>query len=275
MSSTTSTTTSQQQQALVVVVEQFPCLSDNYGYLLHDATTGATAAIDTPDAVAYNKVLQSKGWTLTHIFNTHHHHDHVGGNRKLCQLYPDTQVYGPATETIPGRNTDGGLAGGDEVQLGSTTLQVLDVGGHTKGHIAYYLPQPQKAFVGDALFAMGCGRMFEGTPQQFWKSLQTLSALPPSTTLYCAHEYTVANAKFAVSVEPHNEALQRRYRDVVRLREQNLPTVPSTLQEELDTNPFLRCQDSREIQASVGIPEGEALDGAQIFAKVRLAKDRF
>lgn len=260
-----------------LLVEQFPCLSDNYGYLIHDVKTGCTAAIDTPDGAVYSKVLEEKGWTLTHIWSTHHHYDHVGGNQFLMKQFPNVKVYGPATETIPCRNTDG-LQQGDTLAFGSIAdVQILDVGGHTKGHIAYYIPSLAKVFVGDALFAMGCGRMFEGTPTQFWNSLVTLRNLPPETIVYCAHEYTAANARFALSVEPNNVALQERVTLVQQLRKDNLPTVPSTIQQELDTNPFLRCDTSEEIQHNLGVtsPPKDFADEAMIFAKVRAAKDKF
>ena len=167
-----------------LLVEQFPCLSDNYGYLIHDPSTGCTAAIDTPDANAYQEVLQSKQWKLTHIFNTHHHHDHTGGNGQLKETYKDVQVYGPSSERIPGR--DVGLSGGDSVEFGNLQADVLDVGGHTKGHIAYYFPpvegdEPGELFCGDTLFAGGCGRLFENTPTQMVDSLSKLRQLPDNT----------------------------------------------------------------------------------------------
>lgn len=162
-------------------VVQIPCLSDNYGYLLHNSDTGETAAVDTPDAKPYQSELLKRGWKLTHILNTHHHHDHTGGN--LALKTDGVKVYGPASENIPGR--DVGLKGGDEIELfGSSTVKIIDVGGHTKGHIAYYFPSDAKVFVGDSLFALGCGRMFEGTPEQNWDSLQRIRALPDDTEVY-------------------------------------------------------------------------------------------
>ena len=161
-------------------VVQIPCLSDNYGYLIHNSVTGETAAIDTPDARPYQNELVKRGWKLTHILNTHHHHDHTGGNLELKT--DDVKVYGPATERIPGR--DVGLNGGDEIEFGSSVAKIIDVGGHTKGHIAYYFPAHAKIFVGDSLFALGCGRMFEGTPEQNWASLQRLRDLPDNTEVY-------------------------------------------------------------------------------------------
>ena len=161
-------------------VVQIPCLSDNYGYLLHNSITGETAAIDTPDAKPYRNELVKRGWKLTHILNTHHHYDHTGGNLDLKT--DGVKVYGPATESIPGR--DIGLKGGDEIKFGSSVAKIIDVGGHTKGHIAYYFPSDGIVFVGDSLFALGCGRMFEGTPEQNWASLKRLRELPDNTEVY-------------------------------------------------------------------------------------------
>jgi hydroxyacylglutathione hydrolase len=176
----------------IITVAQFPCLSDNYGYLIHDSATGQTAAVDTPDASAYTNELEKRGWTLTHIFNTHHHFDHVGGNMKLKRggkgdddSAVEPVVYGPAKEAskIPG--IDRPLQDGDEFEFGSGhTVRIMDVGGHTMGHIAYYFPNQRKAFVGDSLFALGCGRMFEGTATQFWTSLKRLRDLPDDTLMY-------------------------------------------------------------------------------------------
>ena len=161
-------------------VVQFPCLNDNYGYLIHHDATGHTAAIDSPEAEPYKAELNKRGWTLTHIFNTHHHHDHTGGNMNLKNQ--GVTIYGPASEKIPGM--DVALKGGDEVEFGSTRAKIMDVGGHTRGHIAYYFQDDAKVFVGDSLFALGCGRMFEGTPEQFWASLKGLRRLPDETEVF-------------------------------------------------------------------------------------------
>ena len=204
---------------------------------------------------------------LVSLSHASSHWDHTGGNAELKK--DGVQVYGPATESIPGR--DHALSGGDSFAFGHSQVQVLDVGGHTNGHIAYVLDG--KAFVGDALFALGCGRMFEGTPSQFWASLQRLRALPDETVVYCAHEYTLSNAKFAVSVEPSNVVLQERFVEIQKLREQGLPTVPSLLGVEKATNPFLRCDVSAELRQKVGVVEGDS--DAVAFGKVRKAKDNF
>lgn len=251
-------------------VAQFPCLSDNYGYLIHDPKTGQTAAVDTPCAASYKRELEKRGWKLTHILNTHHHGDHVGGNRELKT--EGVQVYGPAADgNIPGMDVP--LKGSDALSFGGADAVVMDVGGHTSGHIAYYFPEETTAFVGDALFSLGCGRMFEGTPEQFWASLQRLRNLPDDTTIYCAHEYTESNARFAMSVEPGNSDLVKRTAEIRAKRTRGEPTVPSLMGEEKMTNPFLRGDLSSEIRKNVGAGEDE--DGATIFHKIRLGKDKF
>lgn len=255
-----------------LTVAQFPCLGDNYGYLIHDETTGQTAAIDTPCATTYQNELKKRGWKLTHIFNTHHHDDHVGGNKDLKQG-SDVKVYGPTKEQdrIPG--IDAAVGGGDSFEFGSVKTNVLDVGGHTLGHIAFYFPDENKVFCGDALFALGCGKMFEGTPDQFWTSLKGLRELPDETTMYCAHEYTAGNAKFAASVEPGNADLMKRFEQIMEQRSRGEPTVPTQLGLEKRTNPFLRVDVSEELRKNVGVTAGDS--EADAFAKVRKAKDNF
>lgn len=251
-------------------VAQIPCLSDNYGYLIHDPETGHTAAVDTPCATSYQHELTKRGWTLTHILNTHHHSDHVGGNRELKTA--GVTVYGPADDgDIPGMDVP--LKEGDIVSFGGAEATVMEVGGHTLGHIAFYFPSENTAFVGDSLFALGCGRMFEGTPRQFWASLQRMRTLPDETLIYCAHEYTESNARFALSVEPGNPDLVERVRKIRAMLERGEPTVPSLLGEEKLTNPFLRGDVSGEIRNNVGA--GKEEDGAAIFHKIRKGKDNF
>ncbi len=251
-------------------VHQFSCLSDNYGYLVHDAATGATASIDTPEADAINAALEARGWRLTHILNTHHHFDHAGGNEALKARWGCT-IIGAANDAqrIPG--IDQQVADGDVVRVGELQARVLEVPGHTSGHIAYYFADQGAAFVGDTLFALGCGRLFEGSPQQMWTSLQALMRLPDETLVYCAHEYTQSNAAFALSVEPHNDALVARAAHIDALRAQGRPTVPSTLALEKATNPFLR-PDSVEIQRNTRL-EGAPL--VEVFAETRRLKDHF
>ena len=252
---------------MTLELHQFPCLSDNYGYLLHDSASGETTCIDTPDADAYLRQSEAKGWRITHIWNTHWHPDHAGGNAAIkaatgCTIYAPQEV----AAKFP---LDVVLAGGDSVSLGDNTAQVIDVGGHTKGHIAYHLPEARLAFVGDSLFALGCGRMFEGTPEQFWASLERLRALPSDTTICCAHEYTKANSAFALHADPGNDALMDYAREIEAKRSAGEPTVPFPLARELETNPFLRADDP-DMQARWG---GEG--PAETFAAIRAGKDRF
>lgn len=253
-----------------MLIHQFPCLSDNYGFLIHDPDTGETATIDTPDAAEILKQLDAKGWRLTHIFNTHHHADHAGGNLAL-KAKTGCTIVGPRAEQqrIPG--IDKAVGEGDRVKLGTREARVFDVPGHTAGHIAYWFADEGVAFVGDTLFALGCGRLFEGTPEQMWSSLSKLAALPPDTKVYCAHEYTQSNARFALTVEPGNAALQARAKDIDAARAAGRPTVPSTIGLELATNPFLRPA-SDNLQATVGLAGRGAVE---VFAKTRQLKDQF
>ena len=253
-----------------LTIHMFPCLADNYGYLLHDAESGATAAVDTPDAHAIAAELEKKGWRLTHILNTHHHADHAGGNLELKRRTGCT-IVGPRADAarIPG--IDVSVGEGDVVELGAHRATVYDTPGHTRGHIVYHFAAARAAFVGDTLFALGCGRLFEGTPAQMWGSLQKILRWPDDTRLYCAHEYTQSNARFALTVEPQNRLLQARAADVARLRAAGTATVPSTLGEERATNPFLRPQ-SDDLRATIGLAAAEDVD---VFAKTRALKDAF
>ncbi len=251
-------------------IHMFPCLDDNYGYLLHDAETGVTAAVDTPDAGAISRALAERGWRLTHILNTHHHADHAGGNLHL-KAATGCRIVGPRADAarIPGIDVE--VGDGDVFELGSHRVEVYDTPGHTRGHIVYRFPEQNAAFVGDTLFAMGCGRLFEGTPEQMWRSLRKILAWPDDTRLYCAHEYTAANARFALTVEPGNEALAARAREVERLRAAGRPTIPTTVAEEKATNPFLR-PDSADLRRTLGMPDA---DDVEVFARTRAMKDRF
>jgi hydroxyacylglutathione hydrolase len=248
-------------------IHQFPCLSDNYGYLLHDPASGETACIDTPDADAYLREAASKGWQITQIWNTHWHPDHAGGNNAIKAATGCT-VIAPA-EVARIAEPDQVVAHGDTVTLGAFTAQVIDVSGHTNGHVAFHLPEAGVAFVGDAVFALGCGRMFEGQPDQFWASLERIKALPPETLLYCAHEYTQSNARFALHVDPENAELQEYVAQIDKARAEGRPTVPTTLSRELAANPFLRADDMA-LQARWG--GGGAVS---TFAALRAAKDNF
>jgi hydroxyacylglutathione hydrolase len=238
----------------MLTVRQFPCLSDNYGFLIRDEATGLAACIDTPDAKAILAQLDKLGWKLALIMNTHWHPDHAGGNAEI-KAATGALVVGPAeVERIS--PVDRLVKDGDIVELGETRFEVMDTGGHTLGHITYFDAEDQIAFVGDTLFALGCGRLFEGTAQQMWKSLSRLAALPDETAVYCAHEYTASNARFALTVDD-NPLLKARAEEVFAARERGEPTVPTTIAREKATNPFLRA------------------GGADAFAAVRTAKDNF
>ncbi|MET3663702.1 hydroxyacylglutathione hydrolase [Caulobacter sp. 1776] len=245
-----------------LTVRQFPCLSDNYGFLVRDGATGRVATIDTPDAEAILAQLDQLGWTLDLILNTHWHPDHAGGNDALKKATGAT-ITGPAevTRIAP---LDRVVRGGDVVMLGETRLDVIDAGGHTLGHIAYHDAADHIAFVGDTLFALGCGRLFEGTPEQMWDSLTRVADLPDDTTVYCAHEYTASNARFALSVDDA-PALKARAEAVFAARERGEPTVPTTIAAEKATNPFLRAPLLRP----------DAASPAHAFAEIRAAKDNF
>ncbi|MEO1554672.1 MAG: hydroxyacylglutathione hydrolase [Pseudomonadota bacterium] len=253
----------------MLTIHQFPCLNDNYGYLAHNPASGETAAIDTPDADKYLAEAAAQGWTITAIWNTHWHPDHAGGNLKIKEQ-TGCNIIGPRGEAdkIPG--IDRSVGSGDTVILGALTANVLDVPGHTLGHIAFHLPEANTAFVGDAVFALGCGRVFEGDMTMMWQSMQTVKGLPPETTLYCAHEYTQANARFAETIETGNKALRAYIAEIDEKRARGERTVPMSLSRELETNPFLRA-DVPELQDAMGHP-GNA---AATFGEIRGRKDRF
>lgn len=253
-----------------IEIIQFACLSDNYGYLVHDKASGETACIDTPEAAPILDSLATRGWQLTQIWNTHHHYDHAGNNLELKEKTGCT-IIGPAGEAdkIPG--LDRAVDDGDTVMLGRHAARVMNVGGHTLGHIAYHMADASVAFVGDSLFALGCGRVFEGTMAQMWASLEKLAALPDGTQIYCAHEYTSANAAFAVTIDPDNAALKTRVAEIAALRADNRPTVPTEIALERATNPFLRATDAA-VQAHLGMSGAAPVD---VFAEIRTRKDNF
>jgi hydroxyacylglutathione hydrolase len=249
---------------------QLPVLKDNYVYLIHDSQTGETAAVDPAEADPVLEALAANGWTLTHVLNTHHHGDHVGGNLELKRR-TGCRIVGSERDLnrIPGID----VAVGETAvfRLGNSEARILDVPGHTRAHIAFWFAGADALFCGDTLFALGCGRLFEGTPEEMWCSLSKIRALPSETRIYCAHEYTQANGRFALTVEPGNAALQQRMAQVDELRRHNKPTVPSTLKEELATNPFLRPE-SEEIRSNLGLLNADPVD---VFAETRRRKDMF
>jgi hydroxyacylglutathione hydrolase len=231
-----------------------PAFADNYLWLVHDEASGETAVVDPGDAAPVLTEAQKRGWTITQVWNTHWHPDHTGGNLAIREA-AGAKVSGPATETIPGRGVD--LREGDEVRLGNHVGRVIEVPGHTLGHIALIFDEDRVAFVGDTLFAMGCGRLFEGTPEQMYRSLQRLTALAPETRLYCAHEYTLSNARFAAHAAPHDAPIAARLAEVEQQRAKGERTVPTSVAQELATNPFVRAPDAAE------------------FARLRRDKDSF
>lgn len=250
-------------------IHMFPCLSDNYGFLIHDEATGETATIDTPDADEILRQAELKGWKITQIWNTHWHPDHAGGNAKI-KAETGCKIHAPAGELERIDPYDTAKAEGDIVNLGAHEFEVLDVPGHTSGHIAYVSRPLKVAFVGDALFALGCGRLFEGTPDQMWHSLSKLQALEDDVAIYCAHEYTEANAAFCETIERDNMALKAYIEGVKAKRGEGLPTVPTTIGAEKAANPFFRAGIA-SLQALVG-HEGDAV---ATFAEIRQRKDNF
>ncbi|MCC6781189.1 MAG: hydroxyacylglutathione hydrolase [Hyphomicrobiales bacterium] len=247
----------------------FLCLKDNYGVLLHDPASGATAAIDAPEAAAVEAALKTTGWRLSDILVTHHHADHTDGIPALKERYK-CRVVAPAREAARIPQVDETVRENDKVRVGGLEARVLETPGHTAGHISYFLPADQIAFVGDTLFSIGCGRVIEGTPEMMWQSLLKLRALPDDTRLYCGHEYTQANIRFAKSIEPANAALTARATEVDRLIAARQPTVPSLLREEKAANPFLRA-DLPEVAKSVGLAGEPAW---KVFAEIRERKNR-
>lgn len=247
-----------------------PALSDNYVYLLHDADTGDTAVVDPAEAPPVEEALAARGWKLTHILNTHHHMDHIGGNQELKAKW-GCPIVGPRAESARIDGMDVLVSEGDSYAVGTQTAQVFEVPGHTTGHIAFWFKDSDALFCGDTLFVLGCGRMFEGSPPGFWNSLCKLRALPDSTRVYCGHEYTQANARFAVAVDPDNAALKARAVEIDALRAAGKGTVPSRLGQEKAINPFLRADDPG-MQAAVGMA---GADPAAVFAEIRKRKDNF
>jgi hydroxyacylglutathione hydrolase len=247
----------------------FLCLKDNYGVLLHDPGSGATAAIDAPEAAPIEAALRSTGWRLSDILVTHHHADHTGGIAEL-KAHHRCRVVAPHGEAARIPLVDATVRENDKVRVGALEANVLETPGHTAGHISYVFPADKLAFVGDTLFSIGCGRVIEGTPEMMWQSLLKLRALPDDTRIYCGHEYTGANIRFAKTIEPENAALRAREAEVDKLLAARKPTIPSTLAEEKAANPFLRA-DVPEVAKSVGLAGKPAW---QVFAEIRERKNR-
>jgi len=247
----------------------FLCLKDNYGVLLHDPANGATAAIDAPEAAPVETALKTTGWLLSDILVTHHHADHTGGIAELKERY-GCRVVAPHGEAARIPLVDATVREDDEVRVGALRGRVLETPGHTAGHISYFFPADQLAFVGDTLFSIGCGRVIEGTAEMMWRSLLKLRALPDNTRIYCGHEYTKANIRFAKTVEPVNAALKERETEVEKLLAAGQPTIPSIMRAEKAANPFLRA-DLPEVASSVGLAGSPAW---KVFAEIRARKNR-
>lgn len=259
-------------------IYRLPVRTDNYIFVLHNPADNVAAVVDPADAPPVLAKLEELGAKLVTIFNTHHHGDHVGGNRELIKKFPKAEVYGSEADKgrIPKQTYC--MKDGDRVSFANRSGKVFFVPGHTSGHIAYYFPpttelgknvEPGELFCGDTLFAGGCGRLFEGTPEQMQPSLAKLRNLPDNTRIWCAHEYTLSNLKFALSVDANNAELRSRFAQVTAARQQDLPTIPSLLAEEKATNPFLRW-DAPELQAFAN-----SEDDVEVFAHIRALKDNF
>ncbi|SCX13353.1 hydroxyacylglutathione hydrolase [Agrobacterium rosae] len=251
-------------------IEVFLCRSDNFGVLLHDSETGTTISIDAPEEAAILDALNRRGWTLTHIFTTHHHQDHVEANLALKEKF-GCEIYGPYDEAVAIPGLDKSAADGDEFELAGRRVQIISTPGHTAGHICYYLPDDALLFAADTLFAMGCGRLFERPAADMWHSFQKLMALPDDTHVYFGHEYTLSNARFAVTVDPENTTLKQRAGEVEALRNEGKFTIPTTIGLEKQTNPYMRVADPA-IRATINLPD--ATD-AEVFAEIRTRKDKF
>jgi hydroxyacylglutathione hydrolase len=255
---------------MTLEIVTIPCLADNYAFLLRDQATGKVALVDAPESYPIQKALQDKGWKLDMVLLTHHHYDHVDGLPELVAEY-HPQVIGAKADASRLPPLDLVLNEGDTFTVGESEGHIIDVSGHTIGHIAFHFPSANAVFTADSLMALGCGRLFEGTPEMMWASLSKLAALPLDTIVYSGHEYTASNAKFALTVEPNNTALQARAADITAKRAAGIPTVPSTLAEELATNPFLRAH-LPEMKSAVGM---EGATDVEVFAAIRKQKDNF
>ncbi|HZP79940.1 MAG TPA: hydroxyacylglutathione hydrolase [Pseudolabrys sp.] len=251
-------------------IHLFSCLQDNYGVLIHDPSTGKTAAIDAPEAGPVEAALKAKNWTLTDILVTHHHGDHTGGIAALKQKY-NCRIVAPAAEKERIPAVDETVREGDSVHVGELAANVIETPGHTAGHIAYWFHRDKVAFVGDTLFSIGCGRVIEGTPEMMWNSLVKLRDLPDDTRIYCGHEYTAANIRFAKTIEPKNGALAAREAQAQQQLAKASPTIPVTIGEEKKANPFLRA-DLADVAAGIGMGGEPA---AKVFAEIRARKNKF
>ncbi|MEI5682392.1 MULTISPECIES: hydroxyacylglutathione hydrolase [unclassified Mesorhizobium] len=251
-------------------IEQFMCRSDNFGVLVHDGETGQTALIDAPEEAPILAAVRRTGWTPNVILTTHHHGDHVEANLVLKERF-GLRIIGPEAEAAKIPGIDETVEDGSVFTFGSQQVHVIETPGHTAGHVCYYFPDAKVVFTADTLFALGCGRLFEKPAAAMFESLKKLAALPPETKVYCGHEYTLANARFALSVDPTNSALKERAAKIEKLRAADKPTLPTTIGEELATNPFLRWHDPA-IRKNLGM---EKASDVEVFAEIRKRKDVF
>lgn len=251
-------------------LEIFICRSDNYGVLVHDPETGLTASIDAPEADAILKAADRRGWTISHILTTHHHTDHVEGNLALKEQF-GLEIIGPINEAVAIPGLDRAVADGDTFEFAGHTVNVIETPGHTAGHVCYHFADDKLLFAADTLFALGCGRLFERTPADMWASLQKLAVLPDETAIYFGHEYTLSNARFALTIDPDNERLKARAADIEALRAEGKFTIPTTLALEKETNPFLRAADPA-IRRNLLM---ESRSNDEVFAEIRKRKDNF
>jgi len=251
-------------------LDVFLCRTDNFGVLVHDPETGLTASIDAPDAGAVEKAAIRRGWTISHIFNTHHHTDHVEGNLALKEQY-GCEIIGPINEAVAIPGLDKTMADGDTFLFGDHAIQVIETPGHTAGHICYHFVDDKLLFAADTLFALGCGRLFERPAADMWHSLQKLAVLPDETAIYFGHEYTLSNARFALTIDPDNQRLISRAAEIEALRAENKFTIPTTLALEKETNPFLRAADPA-IRRNLLM---ETKTNEEVFAEIRRRKDNF
>lgn len=253
-----------------LAIDVFPCRSDNFGVLLHDPDSGLTASIDAPEEAPIVAAAEARGWRITHIFTTHHHTDHVEANLALKGRY-GCEIIGPVNEAVAIPGLDRTVGDGDEFLFGEHPVRVFETPGHTAGHVCYSFPEDKLLFAADTLFALGCGRLFERPAADMWHSLQKLCVLPDETAIYFGHEYTLSNARFAVTIDPDNEVLQRRLRQIEELRAEGKFTIPTMMGQEKETNPFLRVADP-------AIRRNLLMEGAtneEVFAEIRKRKDNF
>jgi hydroxyacylglutathione hydrolase len=255
---------------MTLEIETIPCLADNYAFLAHDRKTGATALFDAPEAWPIQRELEKHNWQLTHIFLTHHHADHIDGVAELVAAF-HPEVIGAERDAHRLPPLDTAVKPGETYDMWGREVRVFDAAGHTSGHVAYYLPKAGAVFTGDSLMALGCGRLFEGTPTQMWATLSRIADLPDDTMVCSGHEYTAANARFALTIEPDNPALIKRAAQTERARAIGVPTVPSALALEKATNPFLRAGDP-VVKAGLGM---SGAPDVEVFAHIRAAKDKF